>query len=302
LKVGNNVFYGCEGLENVTGINVASDASVYIYDGTCEVPNTATKVEIADTVTELGDEVFKDCKALITITIPPSITKIDHQMFNGCLSLENVILSEGSMTDLPNHAFYGMSLKTITIPSSITKVGDWAFGGCEYLEAVTIKSSTLELGDGVFWGCKNLSVIEMPQSITSFGNGVFSGCWKLPQHQIDGFCHRQASNIRLTGPGSDLEFRGKAQNGWGPEWWGVSLEQIQKMKEHPYYNRTADGTIRGKKNYLMRDYVQSVIEPLTDGTGMGYALLINQENPLKARVMVSVSFYLIKIVRLYILH
>jgi len=37
----------------------------------------------------------------------------------------------------------------------------------------------------------------------------------------------------------------------------------------------------------MREYVQSTIEPLTGGTGMGYALFMNQDKPLKARVMIS---------------
>ena len=39
----------------------------------------------------------------------------------------------------------------------------------------------------------------------------------------------------------------------------------------------------------MRDYVKDFVEPLTDGTGLSYALLLNKDKPLTAKVMVSVS-------------
>jgi len=201
--------------------------------------------------------------------------------------------------EIPEYAFYGCkALKTLTIPPSITTISNWAFGACESLKTVIIKSSKLEIGDGVFGECKNLSVIEMQQStITSFGNGVFGGCQKLPQQQYADFHRQQQSNNRITtGVGPDLDFKGKTQKGWGPEWWGVSLEQIQALKKHPFYNRTGED---GKRNYLMREFVRSTIEPLTDGTQMGYALLMNKKKPLKARVMVSVSCYLTKSVSIH---
>jgi len=36
----------------------------------------------------------------------------------------------------------------------------------------------------------------------------------------------------------------------------------------------------GEYIFLMREYVQFIVIPMTDGTGVGYALLINKENPL----------------------
>merc|ERR1719491_964515 len=207
-------------------------------------------------------------------------------VFHHFKELEEVTLTEGSITtELPDYHFYGTPLKTITILSSRTKIGDWAFGACESLKTVIIKSSSVHLGTCAFKGCTNLSKVEIPQFITSFGNRVFGGCRKLPQQQLALFKRQQSPDNRIaTGPGSDYEFGGKTQKGWRPEYWAVSLEQIQKMKEHPHYDRTGDNE---KKDFLMREYVQSTIEPLTEGTGMGYALFMNQETPLKARVMVS---------------
>jgi len=192
-----------------------------------------------------------------------------------------------SITEIQEFTFYHCkSLHSVTIPSAVTKVGHWAFSRCESLEAVTIQSFSTEFGDGVFAGCKKLSSVAMPQSVPSFGNGVFGGCENLPQQNKNDFLsHQQQSiNTMTPGPGPDLEFKGETQEGWGPEWWGVSLEQIQQMKEHPFYKRRNSS---GKTDFLMREYVQSTIEPLTEGTGLGYALFMNREKPLKARVMVS---------------
>merc|ERR1740124_559751 len=78
-------------------------------------------------------------------------------------------------------------------------------------------------------------------------------------------------------------FGGETQKGYGPEMCGISLEQLMVLKQHPLYHRTGKN---GKSDYLMRDFVQ-LIKLITAGTGMGYSLLINKENPLKVKVMVS---------------
>ena len=66
---------------------------------------------------------------------------------------------------------------------------------------------------------------------------------------------------------------------------GISLDQLKALKQNPFCHRTGKN---GKSDYLMRDFVL-LIKLTTAGTGMGYSLLINKENPLKVKVMVLVS-------------
>ena len=95
------------------------------------------------------------------------------------------------------------------------------------------------------------------------------------------------SSIRLKqGPGPQMGFGGQTQQGYGPEWCGVSLEQIQKLKMHPLYHRVDED---GRPNYTMEEFCRDMIKPTTDGTGIGYALFHNQDDPLKVKIMVSVS-------------
>ena len=86
--------------------------------------------------------------------------------------------------------------------------------------------------------------------------------------------------MRLTkSPGfSKDRFEGARQEGWGPDYWGISREQILAIKTHPGYTQIT-----------MKEFVTLAIKPITDGTRLGYALLINKEHPLKVKVMVSVS-------------
>jgi len=62
-----------------------------------------------------------------------------------------------------------------------------------------------------------------------------------------------------------------------PEMWGITMEQIKSIMEHPMYDTTM----------TMYDVVNKIVKPKTAGTGMGYALYCNQEVPIRARVMVS---------------
>ena len=59
----------------------------------------------------------------------------------------------------------------------------------------------------------------------------------------------------------------------------MSLQQIQNVLNHPLI----------EKYTTMREVVELVVKPVTKQTGVSYALLSNQDKPLHADVMVSVS-------------
>ena len=81
------------------------------------------------------------------------------------------------------------------------------------------------------------------------------------------------------GKGAKLGFKGKPQKGWGLEWWGITLNQMEEILLHPDIGyRTT-----------MQQVVEILIKPATKRLGVGYALLMNQHKPLHADIMVSVS-------------
>ena len=87
--------------------------------------------EIPDSVCEIDDWAFSDCRNLKTVVIPDSVQRIGEGAFFHCENLERVI-----------------------IPYSVDSIDDTAFRGCSKLKEVYIQSKTIkDLGWGIFYGC-----------------------------------------------------------------------------------------------------------------------------------------------------
>ena len=114
------------------------------------------KVEMPDTITELGDGTFSG---------------EDHGFYFS--SLERVELSK-SLSKIEDSAFSDCGkLNYIEIPKNITVIGAGAFWGCENLNDIEIPDNIVEIGSGAFWGCKNLN-IEIPDSVSKIGSNAFA--------------------------------------------------------------------------------------------------------------------------------
>lgn len=123
----------------------------------------------------LGDEAFRGCSALTSMTIPSTVTEIGEDAFYSCYRLTSLTIPQ-SVTTIDNSAFYGCrGLASITIPSSVTTIGDGAFWGCSGLTSITIPSSVTKIGYSAFQGCSALTSQTIPQSITTIGDYAFCG-------------------------------------------------------------------------------------------------------------------------------
>ena len=87
-------------------------------------------VKIPNSVTEIGEHAFYDCKSLTSIEIPNSVTSIGNDAFYGCTSLTS-----------------------IEIPNSVISIGDYAFEACTRLKSVVIGDGVTSIGIGAFWYC-----------------------------------------------------------------------------------------------------------------------------------------------------
>ncbi len=122
---------------------------------------------------------FSNCKSLLSITIPDSVTYIGTYAFWGCDLLQSIAISQ-SVTTIGDKAFYRCSsLASITIPDSVTSIGNGAFSWCSSLASITIPDSVTSIGNSAFGGCKSLASVTIPDSVTSIGNGAFSWCSSL---------------------------------------------------------------------------------------------------------------------------
>ncbi len=161
-----------------------------------------TSITIPDSVTSIGEKVFRNCRSLTSITIPDSVTSIGESAFEYCTGLTSVTIGNGvtsigesafrccesltsvtignGVTSIGERAFFDCtSLTSITIPESVTSIGDEAFVSCTGLTSVTIGNGVKSIGKSAFNDCKGLTSITIPDSVTSIGASAFFDCTSL---------------------------------------------------------------------------------------------------------------------------
>lgn len=134
------------------------------YSITCKNPTivdwaTIPTVNSADNlpVTRIGDNAFKNCPYLVTVTIGDNITEIGNSAFENCVVLKRIGLRNG-----------------ILIPNNITSIGNNAFAGCTALERVFVPNGNVSIGDNAFAGCTSLSdMVMLSMTPNNIGENVF---------------------------------------------------------------------------------------------------------------------------------
>jgi len=248
-----------------------SERNVFTYNGEIRhlpyqpyvagthVPDDVEVVEVHPSVTKIEEYAFYGKQSLLKVTIPNTVTTIGAFAFFGCKNLKEIHIQEGQLV-----------------------IQKRAFINCSSLTDLQLPIQSIE--DNVFWHCTSLQNVHFPASLQHIGSGAFYYCPKLTSSTTkritDHFNARllpQKTDRLEQGPGPRHGFQGATQNNYGPEMWGMSLDQMKHILQHPLINESS----------TMRDVVRFAIKPATKNRGVGYALLVNQEKPLHADIMVS---------------
>ena len=131
---------------------------VAVGDGAFEGINDEVKsITLADTVTFVGDNAFKDVK--VEITVKGALTHIGESAFSGCTELKSIKLGEG-LTTIPPAAFLGCSsLVELVLPSTLEKIDENAFEDCTSVKAIIMHKQTETVCDGAFFNMPSLEVV-----------------------------------------------------------------------------------------------------------------------------------------------
>ena len=177
VAIGNSAFEGtC--LVNVT----IPDTVTEIGDSAFAECKQLSSVQLSNNLTILGKFAFGNCTSLTSIWIPKSLKTADTSAFSGspfagCVALQSVELETG-MTKIPDNLFDSCpGFTTITIPDTVTEIGDSAFANTN-LNSITIPDSVTQIGKYAFGGSK-LESIRIPDTVTDIGDNAFNGCTEL---------------------------------------------------------------------------------------------------------------------------
>ena len=147
--------------------------------------SSLASITIPNSVSSIGDYAFWDCSSLTSITIPNSVTSIGKWAFAGCSSLTSITIPN-SVTSIRDAVFQSCSsLSSITIPNSVTSIGDQAFYECSSLTSITIPNSVTSIGNRAFSECSSLTSVTIPNSVTSIGKWAFGYCSSLTSMLVE---------------------------------------------------------------------------------------------------------------------
>lgn len=167
--IGANAFQGAPLTElnipaNVTSIGVSAFAT---FSTTKKYP-TMTSLVIPATVTSWGSGVFQGCVNLTDVTISDGVKKIPDSMFADCTALKQIDLNE--VTSLGAYAFQKTGLTSVVIPDTVE----------------SLSASSYVTNYGLFDTCTSLTSVTLPANLKSLGAKIFNGCTALTEIKIAG--------------------------------------------------------------------------------------------------------------------
>ena len=158
--------------------NLKTIGKYAFYDSALE------KIELPDTVTEIGQQAFYRNRLLKTVSIPNGVKEIPEQAFDKCMQLTKVTLGD-NIEKINAKAFADCSkLIQINFPDKLTYIGNSAFINCKSLDKALINGNGLEIGTEAFKNCEKLTDVKLPNNLKIINNYAFSECKSLKEISI----------------------------------------------------------------------------------------------------------------------
>jgi len=85
-----------------------------------------TSVFLPSTIETIGNESFRGCKLLRTLTLSEGLKTIGHRCFCGCASLSSLTLPDG-LEKIGFESFLVTNITSFIIPSTMREIDYWAF-------------------------------------------------------------------------------------------------------------------------------------------------------------------------------
>ena len=186
-STGQTLYYNITSNEGSYTVEVTAENETSPYytiypSGNLEIPASVEYNGITYSVTSVGNNSFRSCYELTSVTIPNSVTSIGTYAFYYCEALPSVSLPN-SLTEIGDNAFfYCTNLTSVTIPESVISIGDRAFYG-ENLTTVNFNATNCTYmgseSENVFKNCSALTTLNIGGNVVNIPDYAFAQCYWL---------------------------------------------------------------------------------------------------------------------------
>lgn len=191
LRAGETFIASAGGVEFQYEVIVSYMNYVRVYpvsgriSGDIVIPSVVPYDNIKYVVTQVGQNAFRDCSAITSVTLPETLSTIEASAFEGCSSLRRINTPQ-PLSVIGDYAFSGcVSLREFSLDASISTLGKGCFRGCSALTAVKFPTSFTEIPDEAFFGCAGLGEIICPSTVMRIGADAFGGCIGVRKIYLD---------------------------------------------------------------------------------------------------------------------
>lgn len=165
--IADGAFVGCPIKKLTIDSNVTTDLPSWSFNGGV--------LEELDVNCPLARSTFAQITTLKKVTLGDSIKEIPQMAFFNCKGLQTVVGIPSGLTKIGSQAFFGCSsLQNVTLPASLKEIGYQAFRDCDALTSITFPDSLEKVGDQAFFITTNGTNGEHTGSLTTvtFGTKV----------------------------------------------------------------------------------------------------------------------------------
>lgn len=209
--VGEFAFNNCTALKNVYTPSVDAWLSID-FQGFCASPTSngatlfvgnkkLTCLHVSPNTSRIGAHAFEGCTSLEHVVLNEHIMCIEKLAFSACTALWRVEIpseytSESGLQSIGYGAFRGCTaLVSFPFPALLRSIASWAFAHCNALTSAVLPHGLEQLERDAFYGCTALRHVSIPSTLNHLPDNAFYGCDNLEVVHIPANIHVFGSNV-----------------------------------------------------------------------------------------------------------
>lgn len=133
----------------------------------------------------ISESAYAGCVSIEELIITNGIQYIENNAFRGCknikrISLPHTLVSLGDFDDKPcTGVFMDTQIESVSLPYGLQHIGNYAFFRCYKLKEIILPDTVLKIGVHIFGRCEKLNKIKLSSKLKSIPEGAFEQCSSL---------------------------------------------------------------------------------------------------------------------------